>query len=178
MVSEEDKNGKREVPRGLLDIFVEDLTPIAAQVRGIDVTQGALVNGIGEGSAAAFTDVLQLDVILEVNGDRVKSAADLRAKINALPLGKEINLVLMRSTKRIETTLPSGQIEVVTSRTKEIPLWMKLSRAEGDFDDGDPFAVDEFHNVQPDPAPPVPPSAEQQVRDAAGSIKWTFPKNR
>lgn len=143
MVSEEDKNGKREVPRGLLDIFVEDLTPGAAQGRGIDVNQGALVNGIGEGSAAAFTDVLLFDVILEVNGDRVKSAADLRAKINAPPLEKEINLVLMRSSKRIETTLPSGQIEVVTSRKRERPLGMKLYLAEEDFRDGDPFAVDE-----------------------------------
>ncbi len=34
-MSKKDKNEKREVPRGLLDIFVEDLTPVAAQWRGI-----------------------------------------------------------------------------------------------------------------------------------------------
>ena len=85
-----------EVRRGRLGITIQDLTPALADSMGLTVRGGAVISDIEAGSAAARAGLAPGDVVVEVNGQPVLDADDLRNLIGLMPVGTELAIVLYR----------------------------------------------------------------------------------
>jgi Do/DeqQ family serine protease len=85
-----------EVRRGRLGITIQDLTPALADAMSLDLRGGAVISAIEAGSPAARAGLALGDVIVEVNGQPVLDADDLRNLIGLLPVGTDLAIVLYR----------------------------------------------------------------------------------
>ncbi len=99
------------VERGLLGVRnIEDLTPENASFFGLDEdTKGVLIPNVIEDSAADKAGLTHNDVILEVDGQPVKSALDLQTKIAMLKPGTKIELTIWRDGKRKKINVELGK---------------------------------------------------------------------
>jgi S1-C subfamily serine protease len=93
-----------EVQRGRLGIYIQDVTPDLAQALGLDVQQGAVVTQVEPGSAADQAGVTAGDVIVELNGEPVENATNLRNRVGLMRLGTRIELTYVRDGRRREVT--------------------------------------------------------------------------
>ncbi len=90
-----------EVRRGRLGIAIQDLTPELARRLGVAQLQGAVVTQVEGGSSAAQAGMQVNDVVIEVDGHRVRDAADLRNRIGLIRIGQQVELVLLRGGRRM-----------------------------------------------------------------------------
>lgn len=96
-----------EVRRGWLGVYIQDVSRELAESFGMDKPIGALVARVVEDSPAAKAGVKPGDVVVAVNGDRIRTAGDLPPKIGRLQPGSEANLTVIREgkEKRISVTV-------------------------------------------------------------------------
>lgn len=122
-----------EVRRGILGIKGGELSADLAKAFGIDSQKGAFVSEVLPNSAADKAGLKAGDVITEINGQRINSFAELRAKIATTGAGKNVNLTYLREGKTAKTdvVLQSDE-QAQTSANSLIP---GLSGAElGNYD--------------------------------------------
>ncbi len=98
-----------EVRRGLLGVHIRDLEPLLAEAMGLDNTQGVLIDQVRSGQAADKAGVKRDDIVLEVDGQPVHNAVDLRSQIGRTAPGVEVELLVLRDgeRKRIKVELES-----------------------------------------------------------------------
>ncbi|WP_412098001.1 S1C family serine protease [Halobacillus litoralis] len=99
----EDLETNGEVERPYMGVSLQDVAqvPQAALQQQLnlpaDVTQGVIVRGVEQGSAAADAGLKQFDVITEVNGEQVESLMDLRQFLyNETEGGETVELTVYR----------------------------------------------------------------------------------
>lgn len=92
-----------EVRRGLLGIKGGELNADLAKAFNVDVQQGAFVSEVLPNSAAEKAGIQAGDVITAINGQKLASFAELRAKIATTGAGKEIKLTYLRDGKSKDT---------------------------------------------------------------------------
>ena len=111
-----------EVRRGLLGIKGGELNADLAKAFNIDAQQGAFVSEVIPGSAAEKAGLKAGDVIVAMNGQKVASFAEIRAKIATAGAGKEIELTYLRDGKseNVKVTLQSDE-QTKTSANTLIP---------------------------------------------------------
>jgi Do/DeqQ family serine protease len=83
-----------EVRRGRLGITIEDLTPGRAGDMQLELAGGAVITAVEPGSPAARAGLEPGDVIVEVNGQPIQDAGDLRNLIGLMPVGADLQIVL------------------------------------------------------------------------------------
>lgn len=105
-----------------LGIDAENLEGQLAAYFGVPEGEGILVRSVNSGSPAEKAGVKAGDVIISVNGERVRSVGELREKIAAKTDAKNVDLSVLRS--RVETKLsvelppaPQKQVHVMKHRT-------------------------------------------------------------
>jgi serine protease Do/serine protease DegQ len=81
-----------EVKRGLLGVSVQDLTHELAQAFKLTQNQGAVITGVQPGSPAEEAALETGDVVLSINGRRVKNSADVRNIIGLAKIGDEVEV--------------------------------------------------------------------------------------
>ncbi len=96
------------VRRGFLGIRISDLNRDLARSFGLESSRGALVTEITEGSPAEVAGLRHGEIILEVNGQQVESASDLRFKISRLAPGSEVRLRVFRESGPEEISVVLG----------------------------------------------------------------------
>ncbi len=103
-----------EVRRGQLGVLIQDVSPDAAEVLGLESAKGVIVGEVVEGSAAQAAGIEQGDVIVGLDDEDVIDGRDLRARIGLATVGDEVELVVMRNgkAKTIEATI--GGVERAT----------------------------------------------------------------
>ena len=90
------------VQRGLLGIFAQALTPDLAPAFNLPTNlQGAVVTSISPDSPAAAAGLQVGDVILSINDQAVQGPYQVRNLIGLLRVGSKVNIVLMRSGKKL-----------------------------------------------------------------------------
>jgi serine protease Do/serine protease DegQ len=100
-----------EVKRGLLGVSISDFNAESAKAFGVDgQTEGALVQEVVSGSAAEKAGVEVGDVIVAVDGNRVKSAADLRNTIGLKRSGDTVKVDVLRDGKRRQFTATLSEV--------------------------------------------------------------------
>ena len=85
-----------EVQRGLLGVRIGNLEPLLAEAMGLDNTQGVLITSVTPGRAAERAGVKRDDIVLEVDGQPVHNAVDLRSLIGSTAPGVEVELLVLR----------------------------------------------------------------------------------
>jgi len=84
------------VKRGVLGVNIYTLTPDIARSLGLAKVRGALVSEVVGGSAAEKAGVHTGDIITAVNGQSVKSNAELRNVIGLLRVGDKVEIGIVR----------------------------------------------------------------------------------
>ncbi len=86
--------------RGFLGINIADLDNDTANELGLNISQGVLVESLIDGGAAQYAGVLPNDVIVQANGKKVKSTADLLEVVGGVRAGETVSLVVNRTGKQ------------------------------------------------------------------------------
>jgi Do/DeqQ family serine protease len=104
-----------EIRRGSLGIRGQDVTADLTEAMNLSVSRGAFVNEVLPDSAAEKAGLKSGDVIVSMNGNKISSFLELRAKVGTLGAGREAKLGILRDGKERTVTvklqeLASGQV--------------------------------------------------------------------
>ncbi|KPV41697.1 serine peptidase [Thiohalorhabdus denitrificans] len=97
-----------EVQRGWLGVYIQDVSPDLAESFGMDKPVGALVARVVEDSPAAESGLRSGDVIVEVDGEEVRTSGGLPPKIGRIRPGSEATLTVVRDGERQEIEVTVG----------------------------------------------------------------------
>ncbi len=102
-----------EIRRGRLGVYIQDLTPDLARAFDIKKHQGAVVSRVSPGSSAEKAGIKDGDIIVSLDGKPIKNASSLRNKVGLLPIGKEVELGVLRDGKlrTIDAVIGEPQLE-------------------------------------------------------------------
>src|SRR5690606_768062 len=89
------------VSRGLLGVSINNVTPEIAELYGLDTASGAIVIAVSPSSAAERAGIRVDDVIVSVNGRRVRDAATLRNTIGFMRPGAQVTIGLVRDGREL-----------------------------------------------------------------------------
>lgn len=121
-----------EVKRGQLGVLVQQLTEELARAFDIPFGNGVVVSQVIPDTPAAKAGVKQGDVIISINGVKVKTPAQLRNAIGLQRVGKKFRLSLLRNgkKKRFNITIKETTDKLATkSQSMGQPLSDRLSGA-------------------------------------------------
>jgi serine protease Do/serine protease DegQ len=98
------------VRRGLLGVKIEDITPDIAATLDLPGNSGALVWEVNANSAAERAGIRIEDVIVSINGTRLRDSGSLRNAIGLLPPGQEVTVGLLRDGREQTVTAVLGEL--------------------------------------------------------------------
>jgi serine protease Do len=96
-----------KVEHGYLGILPQDVTPALAKAFNSNGTDGALVSEVTPDSPAAHAGLKQGDIVVEVNGEAIADANQLRSRIGMMNPNTTAKLKVLRDGKveNVEVTL-------------------------------------------------------------------------
>jgi serine protease DegQ len=99
------------VRRGLLGVNIRDVTPEVAAVLGLPDNSGALVSIVGVDSAAEKAGIEIGDVIVSINGSRLRSSGSLKSRVGLLPPGEGVAVGFIRDGRARTVTAVLGELD-------------------------------------------------------------------
>jgi len=141
---------KGKVTRGWLGVGIQDLTKELKEYYGMKDGEGVLVTQVFPDDPAAEAGIEPKDIILEVNGHKVKTSRELSRMIAEASVGEKVDIVVMRKgskkqfniqlSKRKDTEIASRNDDIlkknefgiaISNLTPEIARQFNLKDAEG-----------------------------------------------
>jgi serine protease Do len=98
-------------PRGWLGVRIQQVTDDIGESLNINPTRGALVAGVDEKGAAKPAGIEAGDVIVRFDGKDIKEMKDLPSMVASTPVGKEVEIVIIRKGKEESHTAKLGRLE-------------------------------------------------------------------
>jgi len=111
-------NGK--VVRGYLGVMISNIDASKAKLYGIDY--GVLVNKVEPNSAAAKAGIKPGDIIVAVDGEKVKNAGELRNKIAFKGAGAKVKLRIYRNGRFITLEATLKELKTKQEKIQDIKL--------------------------------------------------------
>jgi len=100
-----------ETKRGWLGVKIQYVTKEMAQVAGLNEARGAFIEGVSEGGPAEKGGIKAADIILEFDGQKIKTMRNLiRIVANTTP-NKKVAIKVWRDKKSITKRLTLGRME-------------------------------------------------------------------
>jgi serine protease Do/serine protease DegQ len=90
-----------EVRRGLLGVTTQDLTTELVKAFDLKNTNGAVVSRVEGDSAAAKAGIEPGDIMVSLNGEKVKSSHQIRNIIGLLQVGDKADIDLIRGNEKL-----------------------------------------------------------------------------
>ena len=100
-----------ETRRGWLGVRIQQVTDDIAESLSIKPTRGALVAGIDERGPAKPGGIEPGDVIVKFDGHEIKEMHDLPRIVADTPVGKAVEVVIIRKGKEEKRTVKLGRLE-------------------------------------------------------------------
>ncbi|MFS8111815.1 Do family serine endopeptidase [Rhizobium jaguaris] len=100
-----------ETRRGWLGVRIQPVTDDVANSLGLDSAKGALVAGVIKGGPVDNGSIKAGDVILKFDGKDVDEMRDLPRVVAESPVGKEVDVVIMRDGKQQTVKVTLGRLE-------------------------------------------------------------------
>jgi serine protease Do len=101
---------KGSVTRGWIGVQIQQINPDIADSLGLKNTEGALVAEPQDGSPADKAGIKSGDVIVAVNGEKMKDARMLARRVSSMPPGTTVKIDLIRKGKPETITLTLGEL--------------------------------------------------------------------
>jgi serine protease Do len=100
-----------ETRRGWLGVRIQPVTDDVADSLGLDAAKGALVAGVIKGGPVDNGSIKAGDVILKFDGKAVNEMRDLPRVVAESPVGKEVDVVVLRDGKEQTVKVTLGRLE-------------------------------------------------------------------
>jgi len=100
-----------ETRRGWLGVRIQNVDDSIAESLGLGTARGALVAGIDDRGPAKPAGLMSGDVIVKFDGKDIKESRDLPKLVASLPVGKEVDVVIIRKGQEITKTVKLGRLE-------------------------------------------------------------------
>jgi serine protease Do len=100
-----------ETRRGWLGVRIQQVTDEIAESLGMKQTRGALVAGIDDKGPAKPAGIQPGDVIIRFDGHDIKEMRDLPRVVADTPVGKDVEVVVVRKGKEENKTVKLGRLE-------------------------------------------------------------------
>jgi len=116
---------KGKVVRGWLGVLIQAVTPELKEKLGLERVGGALVADITPGGPAEKAGIKRGDVIITFDGKEIKEMRDLPYIVASTPVGKAVEVEVVRKGKRMTFKVEIGQLETeegVPAPTKAAPM--------------------------------------------------------
>jgi len=88
-----------EVTRGWLGVAIQDLSGDMAEYYEVENKKGVFVMDVFEGDPADKAGIKPKDIILEVNGQKIKTSRQLTGMIAQIPVGETAKIKILRDRK-------------------------------------------------------------------------------
>ena len=98
-----------KVQRGYLGILPQDVTPQMAKAFHVSEADGALVGDVTANSPASKAGLKQGDIILDINGQPVSDANQLRLKVGMMSPNTTVNLKVLRNGSQQQIAVTLGE---------------------------------------------------------------------
>ncbi|MDI3468495.1 MAG: HtrA protease/chaperone protein [Pseudolabrys sp.] len=108
-----------EVRRGWLGVRIQPVTPEIADSLNITPARGALVAGLDDKGPAKSAGIEPGDVIVKFDSKDVKEMRDLPRIVADTPVGKDVDVVVIRGGKEQTKTVKIARLEDDDSKTAE-----------------------------------------------------------
>lgn len=103
------------VQRGYLGVIIRNINGDFAREKGLDITEGAYIDSVLTGSAAAKAGIREGDVVVQVDGKEIKQASELQELVARHRPGDNINVMVNRQGKTKEYKAVLQSIEGKTA---------------------------------------------------------------
>jgi serine protease Do len=100
-----------ETRRGWLGVHIQNVDDTIAESLNLGQVRGALVAGTDDKGPAKAAGLKAGDVIVKFDGIEIKESRDLPKIVAAAPVGKDVEIVVIRQGKQITKTLKLGRLE-------------------------------------------------------------------
>ena len=100
-----------EVRRGILGVSGRSVNSDLAKAMELETSQGGFIEQVMQDSAADDAGIKAGDVIIAVNGKKIKSFFELRAKIGTIGANKKVKLTIIRNGDEEDFTVKLKQSE-------------------------------------------------------------------
>lgn len=109
-----------EVKRGMLGVQGGEITSELAEALGYESSRGAFVNQVMPDSAADEAGLQAGDIIVSIDGKRIDTFSELRAKVATLGAGKEIKLGVIRDGDKKEFDVTLGESPLQQTKAEQL----------------------------------------------------------
>jgi serine protease Do len=98
------------VVRGWLGVVIQDITDELASSFGVREREGVLVADVLKGGPAETAGLRPGDVIVELNGARIREVPDLQRRIAGVAPGQKVRLAVVRDRARVPVGVTLGEM--------------------------------------------------------------------
>jgi serine protease Do len=102
---------KGKVTRGWLGVYIQRLTPEAAENLGLSGRHGALVSDVTSGGPAEKAGIRSGDVIVAFNGKEIRDEHELPQSVASTNPGKTVDVRLLREGKEMTIAVTIAEME-------------------------------------------------------------------
>ena len=100
-----------ETRRGWLGVRIQNVDDAIAETLNLGAVRGALVAGVDDKGPSKPAGIKAGDVIVRFEGKPIKESRDLPKLVAATPVGKDVELVIVRGGKEQTRTVKLGRLE-------------------------------------------------------------------
>ncbi len=100
-----------ETRRGWLGVRIQPVDDTIAESLNLGSARGALIAGIDAKGPAKPAGLQAGDVIIKFDGKEVKELRDLPRLVASMPVGREVEVVVIRNGKELTKTVTLGRLE-------------------------------------------------------------------
>ncbi|MDS7597490.1 Do family serine endopeptidase [Agrobacterium tumefaciens] len=100
-----------ETRRGWLGVRVQPVTDDVAASLGMETAKGALISGVVKGGPVENGPIEAGDVVLKFDGKDIQEMRDLPRIVAESPVGKEVDVVVLRDGKEQTVKVKLGQLQ-------------------------------------------------------------------
>ncbi|WP_108660585.1 Do family serine endopeptidase [Acuticoccus kandeliae] len=111
-----------ETRRGWLGVRIQQVTEDVAESLGMDSAHGAMIAGVTEDGPAAKGGIKAGDVVVRFDGREVPSMRELPRIVAETPIGKHVDVVVVREGSEVTVAVDLGQLEEVEARAAAAPI--------------------------------------------------------
>lgn len=100
-----------ETRRGWLGVRIQNVDDAIAETLNLGSVRGALIAGVDDKGPSKPAGLKAGDVIVKFDGKPIKESRDLPKLVAATPVGREVELVIMRGGKEQTRSIKVGRLE-------------------------------------------------------------------